>query len=250
MSKSNKAKKPNDDNECINFYTLPSIKKDLPKYEDKQLEYTGMNIDTRILVCGASGTGKTNALMNYLYQTSKPKNGTFQHILLCYKVEEVLYDNLFKKLGPQNITAYTSLKSFPDVQQFPTQSEDKYLVIFDDCVNDEDKASVKKVKDYFAFSRKKGVTTIFITQSYFDTPKFVRKNMMYLLLLSINGKKDLNNILRDHNVKDLSSDQLRAIYDICTKKLNPGDMPFMKINCSHVDKDLKFSRNFLGYVHY
>lgn len=234
--------------QIINFYLTPAIQKRLPKHKDLQLEHTGMKIDSRILLAGASGTGKTNALMNYLYRTSKPKNGTFDHIFLCFKLSEVLYDELIDQCKDR-ISVYRSLDKFPDCDQFPDQTKLKYLVIFDDVVNDKDTASIKKINEYFSYSRKKGITTMFLSQSYFDTSTFVRKNVNYIMVLSINGKRDLESILQEQNMEGTDIDELKHIYKLCTKPQDDNDMPFMKITCgSKCDKNHKFSRNFLGYV--
>ena len=66
----------------INFYETESVKKRLPKTKDEQYEFTNIKIRTRNLLVGASGTGKTNAIMNYIYLSSQPKKGTFKHVYL------------------------------------------------------------------------------------------------------------------------------------------------------------------------
>ena len=42
----------------------------------------------------------------------------------------------------------------------------KFLVIYDDCVTDNDSYSYKKVEEYFSFGRKKGITLAFLSQSF------------------------------------------------------------------------------------
>jgi len=233
--------------EVINFYTTDRIKKKLPKEKDHQFDYTNMKINSRFLIAGSSGTGKTNALMNYIYLTGKPKGGTFTHIFLCCKVSEVLYDDLIEQVGDA-ISVYYNGESFPECNRFKDNPKDKYLCIFDDCVNDQDVKSVKKINEYFTFSRKKGVTCCFITQSYFDTPTFIRKNMNYLLLLSISGMRDLTSILKEFNLGNYSNEELIHIYDSAIKKKNDKDLPFLKIVCDHLnDKSKKFGRNFTDY---
>jgi hypothetical protein len=60
-----------------NYYKSDRIKKKLPKLNDEQLEFTGCPINKHILLCGGTGAGKTNALYDYIIQTSRPKKGTF-----------------------------------------------------------------------------------------------------------------------------------------------------------------------------
>ena len=57
---------------CLkNFYKSSRIQKKLPKLNDQQFEYTQMKINNHFLICGGTGTGKTNALYSYLLETSK-----------------------------------------------------------------------------------------------------------------------------------------------------------------------------------
>ena len=72
--------------ENINIYKTKKLQKYLNNEIDNQKEFTGIGISKHILLCGSTGSGKTNALLNYLILTSKPKLGTFSHIFLCYKI--------------------------------------------------------------------------------------------------------------------------------------------------------------------
>lgn len=60
---------------------------------------TQMSIPFRCGLIGASGSGKTNYLMNYI----KLSSGTFGEIHICYKASEPLYELLDKKLQSKNI---------------------------------------------------------------------------------------------------------------------------------------------------
>jgi predicted GTPase len=69
----------------INFYTLKPVQKYLEKDNDEQYKYTGMKILKHFLIVGKTGAGKSNCLLNYIYLTSMPKNGTFDHIFFVIK---------------------------------------------------------------------------------------------------------------------------------------------------------------------
>ena len=184
-----------------NYYKSDRIQKKLPKLKDEQFEYTGMRVNQHFLICGGTGTGKTNALYSYLLETSRPTKGTFKHIFVVYKTEEPLYEDLKEQLG-KGISFYKSIADLPSVDEFQdaivNDFKHQYLVCLDDCVNDKDKASYTKVKNYFTYGRKKGITLAYLTQSFFKSDGFIRKQMSYLLLLSIKGRTDLNNILREY----------------------------------------------------
>lgn len=219
--------------------------------EDEQLEYTGMKINKHFLIVGGTGTGKTNALYDYLIQTSTPRHGTFKHIFLCYKTDEILYDDLKEELK-DGISFYKSVGEFPSVDEFADASvndfKDKYLVILDDCINDKDKNSYDKIRKYFTYGRKKGITIAYLVQSFYNADSFVRKQMSYLLLLSIKGKRDLDNILRDFGGLDVEKDILYKIFKIATQPDDVNEMPFLKINTEKCKESEMFSRDFLEYI--
>jgi len=119
----------------INFYNSEKVKKKNPTREDQQLQYTGIKLRTRNLLCGASGAGKTNALMNYIYLSSKPRRGTFRHVFLVFKTDEPLYDVLIEQLKDK-ITVIKDLANLPAVESFEDNPDYEVLFIFDDVVND------------------------------------------------------------------------------------------------------------------
>jgi len=235
-----------------NFYKSSRIQKKLPKLNDQQFEYTGMKINQHFLIAGGTGTGKTNALYSYLLETSKPKNGTFKHIFIVYKTEEPLYEDLKEQLG-NGISFYKSIADLPSVDEFPDAIIDnfkhQYLVCLDDCVNDKDKASYVKVKNYFTYGRKKGITLAYLTQSFYEADGFIRKQMSYLLLLSIKGKTDLRNILSEYGSLQCDPAELYRIFKTATEKKG-DELPFLKINCNQVSNDVKFSRDWLDYIEF
>ena len=237
-----------------NVYTTPAVQEKLPKQSDEQVGFTDMKINKHFLIAGGTGTGKTNALVNYLVETSNPKKGTFKHIFVCHKVEEALYSFLQEQIGPEGITFYKSVTEFPSVDDFADASTQdpkkqyKYLVVFDDCINDKDKASYTKIKQYFTYGRKKNITVCYLTQSFYDADSFIRKQMSYLLLLSIKGRTDLTNILREYGSLDCDRDELYRIFQTATAPRGDDDLPFLKLNCEKCPKDKKFSRDFTEFI--
>jgi ABC-type oligopeptide transport system ATPase subunit len=105
----------------LNFYELNDVKKlNTPSY-NPHFKATQMNIPLRCGLIGASGSGKTNALMNYIKLTS----GTFGEIHICYKTTEPLYELLDKKLKGKNIYFYTDVSKMPE----PKDLKEKELYI-------------------------------------------------------------------------------------------------------------------------
>jgi hypothetical protein len=233
-----------------NYYKSERIQKKLPKLKDEQFDYTGMRINQHFLICGGTGTGKTNALYSYLLETSRPTKGTFKHIFVVYKTEEPLYEDLKEQLG-KGISFYKSIADLPSVDEFQDAIDNdfkhQYLVCLDDCVNDKDKLSYTKVKNFFTYGRKKGITLAYLTQSFYAADGFIRKQMSYLLLLSIKGKTDLRNILSEYGSLQCEPTELYRIFKTATEK-HGDELPLLKIDCNQVSNDVKFSRDFIQYL--
>jgi ABC-type sugar transport system ATPase subunit len=193
-----------------NFYNLKSVK----EYQTKAFNPNFGNkhfieIPSRILIVGPSGSGKSNTLLNLI----KRFNGTFNHIYLGLKnSNEPLYQMLIKKLG-DSITVYENgeIPRLSDIQPNGEQ-----LFIFDDLVGD--KGANQIIEDYFKLGRKKNITSIYLSQSYFKTPKFIRDNLSYLIIKKITSKKELKLILNDYPITNINIDQLKNIYEKTTKK--------------------------------
>ena len=73
------------------------------------------------------------------------------------------------------------------------------------------------IKELFIKYRKVNITLVFITQSYFSFPKDVRLNLTHYLIMKINNRKELQNIVINHSA-DLDSNIFVGVYRECTRK--------------------------------
>jgi hypothetical protein len=244
-------KLPTDGKKIINFYTLPQVQKYIKKGTDDQFKFTHCKIYKHMLICSLTGGGKTNLLLNYIYLTSQAKKGTFDHIFFCYQTDEELYDFLKDNIDKKTITFIKGVENFPDVNVFEDQvkndKEIKYLVVFDDCLNEIKKDTKKKMEDYFKIGRKKGMTLIFLTQRYYNTSTFVRAQVSYVFLSGLSGR-DASLVLKDCGLNDMSKEKLIKIYKYATQKESENDLPFLKINKMICPEDEKFARNFSDFI--
>jgi hypothetical protein len=242
---------PLDGKKMINIYKLPKMQKYIKKGVDEQYQYTNCKIYKHSLFCSPTGGGKSNALTNYILLTSVPKDGTFDHIFFCYETDEELYMYLADNIDKKKITFIKGVDNFPDVKQFPDQvsnaEEKKYLVVFDDCVGEIKPHNKKKIDDYFKVGRKKGITLVFLTQGFYETSKFVRKQVSYVFLANLAGR-DVNSVLKDCGLGDIKKDQLIKMFKHATEKEDEDDLPFLKINKMVCPIKEKFSRNFTDFI--
>ena len=99
------------------------------------------------------------------------------------------------------------------------------------CIETEKKQ--EHIKQLFIRGRKMahkcGVSLIYLTQSYFQTPPVIRKQMTSLILRKINGKRDGANILRETSI-DSTTKQLLNIYETCCDPNNIEDFLFIDFN--------------------
>ena len=89
------------------------------------------------------------------------------------------------------------------------------LIIFDDFITDINRHPI--ISEYFVRGRKKGASIMFLSQSYYGTPKIIRQNINYLVVLKLGGTRDINSILRECSV-DLTKEQLLRMYNEATRE--------------------------------
>lgn len=181
-----------------------------------------IKIPVRICIIGASGSGKSNALMNLL----KVFNGTFNHIYLCCKnSDEPLYNMLIDKLK-KNITVFEN-GIVPDLKDIPKNGEQ--LIIFDDLVGD--KEATVKIIEYFKMARKKNINCCYLSQSYYKIDKFIRQNTNIIIIKKVSSKRDLKLILSEYSFNcDLKT--LENMYHEATEKYE--DILILDILNSHI----------------
>jgi len=221
-------------NNIINFYEHPEAKEFLIDYPNPNFHLNQMKVPFLLSIVAGSGAGKTNCLINLL----KRFDNTFKHIYIVNQEEEPLYD-LIKKILKDGVTITHKMSDLPSFEELGKDKKHQKLFIFDDLV-------LTKNQDYiltmYKRGRKLGCSTIFISQSYFDIIGFIRKNLHYLFLLNIGGKKDLNLILRTYAIGIEPDDLLEIFKDAVKEPLN-----FFKIDVRARNMNKKFSKNFTEF---
>jgi hypothetical protein len=201
----------------LNFYkTLKPEKIVNPAYAIHQIK-----LPFRMLVCTASGGGKTNFVTNLLYHMSH----TFTRIEVVTKADEPLYDMIKDRLESVRIHIYDT-DGIPDID---TTDKTNKLLILDDLVLEKDKA----IGQAFIRSRKVGWSVIYISQSYFGVPKLVRQNVNYVALGRGINKRDLRMILSEYSMR-VSEDELLRFYNQATERpMNFLLLDMVKPNIRH-----------------
>ena len=95
------------------------------------------------------------------------------------------------------------------------------------------------IKELFITCRKLNISLVFITQSCFSVPKDVRLNSTYYLIMKINNKRELQNIVINHSA-DIDYNGIMEFYRECTKKI----FSFLTIDTTlPVGNQLRFRKN-------
>ena len=183
----------------------------------------------RMLLCGPSASGKTNTLMHMIYNLLY-----FDKIYLYAKnLEQSKYQNLMDKFKPISDEAgYDVIEASNDkiIPVNDLDSENQKLVIFDDFVCDRNQ---KPLVDYFIQGRQKNCSGIYLSQSYYKTPKDIRLNCSHFAIYEFPSNNEKSLICRENNVSKQS-------YEKAT-----GD-PYSFI---YIDKPRKFkTKNFNGTI--
>ena len=111
------------------------------------------------------------------------------------------------------IDVYENLDKLPPINELNTCKQT--LIIFDDFISDLKKHPI--ISEYFIRGRKKSASIMFLSQSYYSTPKIIRQNINYCIILKLGGSRDVNAILRECSI-GISKEQLLYMYNKATKK--------------------------------
>ena len=103
-------------------------------------------------------------------------------------------------------TAFTEYSNdmndiFINIDDYNKQRKRKVLIIFNDMIADiiSSKNFKAIIKELFIRCRKLNVSIVFITQSYFRTPKDARLNSTHYVIMKIQSKKELQTIAQENS---------------------------------------------------
>jgi hypothetical protein len=233
MSRKTKAKLTG--SEIINFYEhIP--KKYLDEVENPNEHLHNIKIPFRMCVVAPSGTGKTNFLLNLIKVFSQGQ-GTFADIaIITRNKDEPLYNYLSGEF--EQIQIKEGMSNTPKLDDMDKKYN--HLVVWDDLVLSK---NLQNVEEYYMRARKKNCSVVFLSQSYYDIPKFIRKNSNYLVLLDLGGSKREQTAIMNEWSSDLSKEELKAVYnDAVSVPLRP-----LIITGGKVARDKKYRKGWLDY---
>ncbi len=183
------------------------------KYRNPRAHLHGITHPARMIVCGPTGSGKTQLLLDILRLCD---NIDEIYCLTLFGKEDALYKLLEENFNGKKCLVTDDIHEFPDVTSLPTDDDIQRFFIFDDCIAMQP-AIQKKIIEYFITMRKKNGSGAYLSQSFFDTPKVIRKQGTQIFLLP--GLTKINEAdfdliaARFGNVQDI-----KQMYDLCEKQ--------------------------------
>ncbi|GFU20148.1 uncharacterized protein TNCV_2557391 [Trichonephila clavipes] len=209
---------------------------EVEEFSDSNQHYLLPKHPFRLLIAGASGTGKTNLLLNFIYDylefdnlfvcakdMYEPKYAKlkekytmfdgvdFDKILVKYPKKKKIMLELFEKFGKKGTLFSSDTKEFITVDDLDPSC--KNVVVFDDCMTDKDQRSIE---DFFVRGRKKNATIIYLSQSYYRTPIIIRRNCNYLIFFNLQ-QREIQQIIREID-GSLTKEEFSRLYKKCMQQ--------------------------------
>ena len=210
---------------------IPNYDTNTKNKKFKQLHPFMPNDTFRMLICGNSGSGKTNLFYHILIE---PLLHYDEIHLYAKNLEQEKYQNLLNKMNEiskevgYNIVTISNDKIIP-INRLPYEDNQK-IIIFDDYVCEKDQS---EIVDYFIQGRHKNCSVIYLSQSFYKTPKDIRLNCSHFCIFEFPSSREKNLISSELGVE-------KGQYKKATEK---------KYDFIYVDKPRKkVKKNFYGKI--
>lgn len=200
-------------------------------------EILKIKLPMRALVLGPSDSGKTIIAINMINAF-----GCWDRVvILTKKLDEPLFKwaiermrAIEKEQGRSICLAIDKIADLPALDTF--KEEQQTLFIVDDFVEDDPK-SLLPLSEFWVRGRKNGVSSVFISQSFFSTPKIIRKNSNLVFIKKLGNAKDFNRIAQEYALSDTAA-QIAVRYNKVMKDSDCTD--FFLIDKENKDSKLVF----------
>ena len=154
--------------------------------------------DFRLLIAGESGCGKTNTLMHILRKPLVYYDKIYMYSpnLHQEKIQDFkdLMDSISEKVG-YSVLEIDGPEKIKNTNEY--FSENRKIVVFDDVINAPEKIQ-KIIANHWTDGRHHGISPIYLSQSYYDTPKKLKLNCSNMILYPPSTKNHSNLIAKEN----------------------------------------------------
>ena len=199
----------------------------------------------RILICGPSSAGKTNLALNLvmkythwnkLYVVAKMVNAEDKYGMLKDWIKKMEH-TLQEKTKIEDLQVgyfFDNFDALPPVDSLDDSIQN--LVLIDDMITVHNQS---KIEEYFIRSRKKNCSVIYLTQSFYKTPKLIRDNCSDFAIFDVGSKRELTEISKTIATR-IPYEKFVTLFKECIE----GEYGFMyisvrdKLMCKHIRKGM------------
>lgn len=220
-----------------------NLDKLFPKVKKKKVNELAPDQPFRMLMVGSSGSGKTNVLIDLilrylvydkLYVYTKHIHQS-KYTILQKIIKHAEENEDLKEVGDFPIAVFAdNIKNIVPLEKMDEKKDN--IIIFDDFITEKKQ---NQMVDMFVRGRHKNASVIYLTQSYFSTPKDIRINCSQFLLFGSANNKDIDMILGDH-CSDMDRYEFKKLYNEATSE----PYSFFYIDKDASNKTMKFRKKF------
>lgn len=229
------------------------VKEDKINAKDNQIDPLLPRHPFRMLICGASGTGKSNLALQILY---KPLVVYDRLYVFSSMIDQPKYKFLKRHLDLLDemvakecdikqktiMTWETELEKIENLMDV-LDTDFKNLVVIDDYACQPDKKVQKIIDNLFTRIRHKNTSIMMLSQLMYRDPcsRAVRNNLSHVILYNNYNATEVQLLSREYG-SDLPRMQFKKLYNyILSEKY-----AFMLIDNTATDRRMRYRRNFDG----
>ena len=165
--------------------------------------------DFRLLIAGESGCGKTNTLMHILRQPLVYYDKIYIYTPNTHQEKIQDFKELMEKISKKVGYPVLELKSPDEIKNTNEYSPDnRKIVVFDDVINAPERVQ-NKIANHWTDGRHHGISPIYLSQSYYDTPKKLRLNCSNMILYPPTTQNHKNLIAKENMIDTRAFDALK-----------------------------------------
>ncbi len=214
------------------------INYDVKKQEGNKHHFLLPN-SLRMVICGGSGCGKTNLMVNlllnsgwlnydklYIYTTTPYQEK--------YNLIRQFFDNIKKHCSYDILKFLSPQDEMIDPKHLDPNSNN--VIVFDDCM--QDKQTI--MSEYFTQGRHNNCDSFYLTQSYFHIPKHTIRDNANFIIIFRQDKKSLQALYDSHACVDMEFKEFLKLANNSTSTKHG----FLSIDLTSESENGKYRKNF------
>lgn len=221
--------------------TLPMSNVDL-KNDGKKNFYKHSKLfpnSIRCIICGPSGVGKTNVIINLL---ENPNGLKFENVYIysksLFQPKYVYIKKVLSSIKGMGCYLFSSNDEVVPIENVKPNS----IFIFDDVICDKQ----NNMRAYFCMGRHKGVDSFYLSQSYAHILKHLIRENANMVVLFKQDDMNLKHIFNDYGISsDMTFDTFK---EMCLKCWNTEKHSFLVIDTESSLKNGKYRLQFDKFI--